>query len=281
MTSYRKRALAVVAAASTAASLAACGGGSSPGGTTEGGTLYYYITKPVEHVDPQRVYVGRDLSNLNRLVYRSLVSFPISTDPKEANTPVADLATDTGTASDDAKTWKFTLKDGVTWQDGKGITCEDVKYGVSRVFATDVITGGPNYILSYLDVPEGKDGLPAYKGPYKKTGQADFDKAVTCEGNTITYHFKKPWPDFTLATAALLMLTPLPAGPGQGRQVELRDLLQRPLQAPGRPGRRRRARPWSATRTTTRRPTPPRCARRCRTRSCSPSASRPRPSTTG
>ena len=207
MSSYRKRALAVVAATSMAASLAACGGGSSPS-TTDGGTLYYYITKPVEHVDPQRVYVGRDLSNLNRLVYRSLVSFPISTDAKEANTPVPDLATDTGTASDDAKTWKFTLRDGVTWQDGKDITCEDVKYGASRVFATDVITGGPNYILSYLDVPEGKDGLPAYKGPYKKTGQADFDKAVTCSGKTITYHFKKPWPDFNLATAALLMMSP-------------------------------------------------------------------------
>ena len=35
------------------------------------------------------------LSNLNRLVYRSPVSFSISTDAKEANTPVADLATDT------------------------------------------------------------------------------------------------------------------------------------------------------------------------------------------
>jgi len=208
MTSYRKRALAVVAAASMTASLAACGGGSSPGGTTEGGTLYYYITKPVEHVDPQRVYVGRDISNFNRLVYRSLVSFPISTDAKEANTPVPDLATDTGAVSDGAKTWRFTLRDGVTWQDGKAITCEDVKYGASRVFATDVITGGPNYILSYLDVPAGKDGLPAYKGPYRKTGQADFDKAITCSGKTITYHFKKPWPDFNLATAALLMMSP-------------------------------------------------------------------------
>ncbi len=209
MTSYRKRALAVAAAASLTASLAACGGGANDDASaTGGGTLYYYITKPVEHVDPQRVYVGRDLSNLNRLVYRSLVSFPISTDAKEANTPVPDLATDTGTASKDAKTWTFTLKDGVTWQDGKDITCEDVRYGASRVFATDVITGGPNYILSYLDVPEGDDGLPAYKGPYQKTGQADFDKAVTCDGRTITYRFKKPWPDFNLATAALQMMNP-------------------------------------------------------------------------
>ena len=76
----------------------------------------------------------------------------------------ADLATDTGTASNGAKTWKFTLKDGVKWQDGKAITCEDFKYGASRVFATDVITGGPNYILSYLDVPDGQGRSPGLQG---------------------------------------------------------------------------------------------------------------------
>ena len=62
MTSYRKRALAVVATASMTASLAACGSGSNPGGTTEGGTLYYYITKPVDTeqlVSLLRVWLSR------------------------------------------------------------------------------------------------------------------------------------------------------------------------------------------------------------------------------
>ena len=209
MASYKKRALAVVAAASMAVSLAACGGGGSSSNTaSNGGTLYYYVFKPYEHFDPQRTYLGVQMSNYTRLNYRSLVSFPIATDPKEASTPTADLATDAGTASNGSKTWKFTVKDGVKWEDGKAITCEDFKYGASRVFATDVITGGPSYILSYLDVPAGKDGLPSYKGPYKKTGQAAFDKAITCSGKTITYNFKKPWPDFNLAIAALHMMDP-------------------------------------------------------------------------
>ena len=105
------------------------------------------------------------------LVYRSLVTYPTSTDPDEANTPVPDLATDTGQSNEDATEWTFTLKDGVKWQDGKPITCEDLKYGVSRTFATDVITGGPNYILGFLDVPkDAKTGLPVYNGPY--TGDA-------------------------------------------------------------------------------------------------------------
>ncbi|RJS47380.1 ABC transporter substrate-binding protein [Nocardioides cavernaquae] len=207
-----RKPLAALAAAAVAVSLASCGGASdtpSDGDAKTGGTLYY-VTGPrlVEHWDPQRMYIGRDLTNANRLIYRSLVSFPASEDEKEATTPVADLATDTGTATDGGKTWSFTVKDDVKWQDGKAITCEDFKYGLSRGFATDVITGGPNYILNYLDVPKGKDGLPLYNGPYKGDNQADFDKAVSCEGQTITYRFNKPWPDFPLSVASLAFANP-------------------------------------------------------------------------
>jgi len=224
MASYRKKALAIAAAASMSVALAACGGGGgnkpstgTGGEAQKGGTLTYYIRAALEHTDPQRTYVGRDITNWSRTVYRSLVTFPISDDPAKATTPVPDLATDTGQSSEGGKVWKFTVKDGVTWQDGKAITCEDFKYGASRVFATDVITGGPNYILTYLDIPiNNKTGLPAYEGPYTKVGQADFDKAVTCDGNTITYHFKKPWADFPLAIAALHMMDPYRADKDQG-----------------------------------------------------------------
>lgn len=213
----RKRLFALTAAtAMTAATLAACGGGDGDGGSgdganadvTAGGTLTYLIASPLGHTDPQRVYVGRDITNFSRTVYRSLVTFPLSEDLEESNTPVADLATDTGTSSDGGKKWEFTIREDATWQDGSAVTCEDFKYGASRVFATDVITGGPNYLLSYLDVPTGSDGTPTYKGPYSGKGQADFDKAITCDGQTITYNFKKAWPDFPLAVAALHMMDP-------------------------------------------------------------------------
>ncbi|RYP82373.1 ABC transporter substrate-binding protein, partial [Nocardioides guangzhouensis] len=76
-------------------------------------------------------------------------------------------------------------------------------------FATDVITGGPTYVLGYLDVPHGADGLPEYKGPYKGgASQADFDKAVTCDGNKLTMHFNQPWADLPLAVAALRSFDP-------------------------------------------------------------------------
>jgi len=218
-----RKPLFALATAGLLVSLAACGGGgsssnnnnaSSPG--KKGGTLNYLTFRPAEHLDPQRTYIGRDITDMNRLSYRGLVSFPVTKDAKKAVTPVADLATDTGKSSNNSKTWSFTLRNGVKWQDGKPITCEDLKYGMSRSFATDVITGGPNYILSFLDVPKGKDGLPLYNGPYKNSHKADFDKAVTCSGNTITYRFSKPFPDLPLAIASLLSFDPYRKDQDQG-----------------------------------------------------------------
>lgn len=225
-----KKPLAALAAAVLAVSLAACGGDSDSGGSSDGGgggsegegakggtAIFYNGVRNTEHWDPQRMYIGRDLNNSGRLFYRSLVAYPASNDPVEGATPVADLATDTGTPNEDATEWSFTVKDGMKWEDGQDITCDDFKYGASRNFATDVIIGGPsNYLFTYLDVPAGDDGLPAYKGPYSGEGQELFDKAVTCDGQTITYHFKKPWPDFPLSIASLRYLDPYRADLDKG-----------------------------------------------------------------
>ena len=104
---------------------------------------------------------------------------------------------------------------------------------MSRTFATDVITGGPNYIIGYLDVPEDADGTPVYKGPYTGEGQDAFDKAVTCDGNTITYRFKKPWPDFPLAIAALAAFDPYRADQDQGDKSDLQVFSNGPYMLDG------------------------------------------------
>ncbi len=187
----RKNGVAAIALGSVVALTAAgCGGGastpdaSSAAGASApkaGGTLYYLTKRPAEHMDPQRTYIGRDLSNQSKLVYRTLTQYKSGTKAvSKAIQP--DLATDTGTASDGGKVWKFTLKDGVKWEDNSDITCEDLKYGISRTFAVDVITGGPAYAIQFLGIPKDAKGGSTYKGPYVKdaAGQAAFDKAVTC-----------------------------------------------------------------------------------------------------
>ena len=240
MPNYLKRMFAVGAAGALALSLAACGGDGgesksegSSGASTEakaGGTLYYLQHYPFESVDPQRIYYGLELANFRRTIYRGLTAFPITEDEVEAAKPQPDLATDTGTPNEDASEWTFTLKDGVKWEDGTDITCEDFRYGASRVFANDLITGGPNYILSYLDVKD-------YPGPYKATPaqQAAFDKAIECsdDNKTITYHFSKPWADFPLAVASLSMMDPYKKDFDEGAKSTWKVLANGPYKVEG------------------------------------------------
>jgi peptide/nickel transport system substrate-binding protein len=241
MGSNRRTALAVGVVASLSLGLAGCGGGSDGGSGSGsgssgkgGGTLTYYVRSAYEHIDPQRAYLGVVMTNLSRTSLRGLVAFPISDDPETSTTPVPDMATDTGTSTAGGKVWSFTLKDGITWEDGKPVTCEDFKYGASRVFASDVLTGGPSYLQTYLDVPQ-KDGTPTYTGPYNSSpaDQAAFDKAITCEGNKLTYKFNKPWPDFPLAIASLHMMDPYRKDKDQGNKSNYQIFSNGPYKLEG------------------------------------------------
>jgi peptide/nickel transport system substrate-binding protein len=222
------RSAAVVSLAAMA--LAACGGGSGGGSTgsggnnaaagkpQKGGTLTMLtINQEFTDLDPQRAYTGEDIAMLNAWTTRSLTSYKISRDPKQASTLVPDMATDTGKALNGGKDWEFTLRDGMKWEDGSPVTCADLKYGVSRVFATDIITGGPTYAIQYLNIPTAKDGTSVYKGPYVTKGNntAAYDKAVVCQGQKITFHLNKPIGDFNYTVTLGFGAVPKAADTGE------------------------------------------------------------------
>lgn len=231
--------LAAVATAG-ALVLAACGGGSSSSdssapasesasegaaagadGGTPGGTVNVLtLEEQFLHVDPQRIYTGVDLAFFNGYTTRTLTAYKFAPGP-EGVTIVPDMATDLGTPSADAKSWSFTLRDGITFEDGSPVGCSDIKYGVSRTFATDVITDGPTYAISLLDIPKAEDGSSVYKGPYVTEGNdvAAFDKAVVCsdDNKTITFNLNRPSGDFNY-TVTLTAFSPVPqaADTGEG-----------------------------------------------------------------
>ena len=161
-----------------------------------GGTLYMLRLGPVDSWDPQRLYVAADMAFAGRVFERTLTAWAPATDENALPKLVPDLATSTGAVTGGGKVWRFTLRGDASWQDGKPVTCADVKYGISRTFATSQITGGPTYALALLDVPRNADGSSTYAGPYLKTGQPAFDKAITCSGRTITFRLATPMPDF-------------------------------------------------------------------------------------
>ena len=174
-----------------------------------GGILTLLEHEPrLDHLDPSRIYTGRDLAFMNSFHTRTLVAYNPVPGKAGANL-VPDLATNTGVPSNEAKTWKFTLRPGTKFEDGTPITCEHVQYGTSRVFAQDVINNGPTYLLSWLDIPKDKDGNSIYVGPYKSTkaAQAAYNKAVSCSADhrTITFQLNKSIADFNyLATYGVI-----------------------------------------------------------------------------
>ena len=224
--------LAAIAAAG-ALVLAACGGSDDAGATGEGqkgGTLYFLTTgEQIAHLDPQRNYTGEDLAFAVGYLHRTLTQYKYSADDAEATSLQPDLATDLGTATEGGKVWSFTLKDGVKWEDGTDVTCEDVKYGVSRTFATDVITDGPTFALTLLDIPQDANKMPLYKGPYVEdaAGKALFDSAVSCNDKTITFKLKNPMSDFNY-TVTLTAFAPVKKDADTAEKYDDRPLSNGP-----------------------------------------------------
>ncbi|MEP6631144.1 MAG: ABC transporter substrate-binding protein, partial [Lapillicoccus sp.] len=167
--------------------------------TARGGTLHVLVDRRIDAWDPQRIDRAEEASFAGRTFLRTLTSQAAAGSGFLPGL-VGDLATGTGTPSDDGRIWSFTLVKDAPWQDGRFVTCADVKYGVSRGFARDRMSGGPTYAVDLLDVPTYTNAqgatVSAYAGPYSGQGQSFYDRAVTCDGQTITFHLNQPRFDF-------------------------------------------------------------------------------------
>ncbi|MEU9862179.1 ABC transporter substrate-binding protein [Streptomyces sp. NPDC047971] len=216
--SRRRIAAGALLAAATMVVTTACGGGSGDGdkGKTgaagfnaavnkvanasdkKGGELKFIGSQEADSWDPQRGYYGF-VWDFARYYTRQLVTF--KAEPGAASTElVPDLATDAGKVSADGLTYTFTLKDGVTWEDGKPITSKDIKYGIERIWAQDVISGGPIYLQQVLD-PKGE-----YKGPYKDTSPDKLGLKAIETPDDKTIIFKLP-----VANGDFLQMLAMPA----------------------------------------------------------------------
>ncbi|MBV6700396.1 ABC transporter substrate-binding protein [Kitasatospora aureofaciens] len=184
-------------------SAAACGGPDGGGAAADatpapGGTLHVLSSIDLEHLDPARAYVT-STQDVGRLLYRTLTTFAPA--PGQAGGQIVpDLATDTGRPADGARTWTFTLKDGVKFEDGRPVTSKDVKYGVERTFAAE-LPEGPPYARLWLA------GGETYKGPYKDP--AGLASIETPDERTIVFRLNRPVADFGSAVS-LPMFAPVP-----------------------------------------------------------------------
>jgi len=219
--------VAVVALAVLVAGLAKMSGL----GSSNKNTITYLTHSEIwTHADPNRNYTGQHIAWFGSYMHRTLTAYARA-EGAAGSAVVADLATDTGRSSNGNKTWEFTLRDGATFEDGSAITCADVKYGVSRTFATDVITDGPTYAIGMLDIPSAADGSSVYKGPYAtaKNDVAAYDKAVTCseDNKTITFNLKRAVGDFNYTTT-YLSFSPVPKAKDDGDAYDMHPVSSGP-----------------------------------------------------
>jgi peptide/nickel transport system substrate-binding protein len=179
--------------------------------STRTGETLRVVSAEIDSLDPQRSYLP-GVWNLMRLYTRTLVTY--SSEPGRTDTLVSDLATDLGTPSEDGLSWTFTLRDGVRFENGRPITSRDLKYGIERSFASDVIVGGPTYVVDLLDDP----GNP-YAGPYQDESPDKLGLAAveTPDDRTITFRLRAPQPDFPFVMA-LPSSSPVPVEADTGAE---------------------------------------------------------------
>jgi peptide/nickel transport system substrate-binding protein len=201
----RKAAASAVAVAALLSTAACGGGGGNSGGSgggaagfnaavgkvanassAKGGTLKFIGTQDADSWDPTRGYYGFAW-NFMRYYTRQLITYKTAPGLKGTEL-VPDLAKGLAKVSDGGKTYTYHLKDGITWEDGKPVTSEDIKYGIERQWAQDVLSGGPVYVKNTLD-PKG-----TYKGPFKD--KKGLDAISTPDDKTIVFHLPKPNSDF-------------------------------------------------------------------------------------
>jgi peptide/nickel transport system substrate-binding protein len=197
----------------------------APDGAVKGGNLTVLYTDDFDHLDPARSYV-----NLNQLamtlVYRGLTVFRERADSSGAvkSTLVGDLAETPGVdVNKDCKTWKFTLKKGIKYEDGTEVKAADVAYGIARSFSPD-LSEGPHYIQQWL--AGSNDYNATYKGPYN--GGADVPPNLQVNGdNELVFNFNAPHCDMPYA-ASMPMTAPVPKAKDTKTEYDRRPVSSGP-----------------------------------------------------
>ena len=256
---HPSRLASLAVAAVLAMTAAACNSAADePPGMQQGGTLRVAVNALPTRLDPQRISAALD-ANVSRLITRTLTTF--KSEPGRASGELAsDLATDLGRPSENNTVWEFRLRDGVKWADGSAITCQHVKYGAERNYATLSPTACPT------------------RGPTSRTTRR-LTRGPFIGGNdgldSVAVHRHQDHPVQAEAAGRRLQLHGEPAGlragqAGRGqrrRGLQPRAAGQRPVQ--GQAGQPDRDRDDAGAQRALGRATPTRSARPTRTRSSS------------
>jgi peptide/nickel transport system substrate-binding protein len=158
-------------------------------GAVEGGTVTVLSqAMSTGTLDPTQAWNPDVLTILRGLVTRSLTQ-SVYNPAQHTMVLVPDIATDTGRPNADFTSWRFTIRDGVRYENGDEVTAADVAFGIKRSFDRTTFDEGPNSSNAYF-----LDG-DTYQGPYRSGSNYP---GVVVDGKTVTIKMDHPFPDMPL-----------------------------------------------------------------------------------
>jgi len=182
--------------------------------TQRGGDLKALMAFDCGTWDPAVSVFTQGCLEVQRLFLRQLVTFSPGPGPTRL---VPDLARAVPTSSDQ-RTWRYDLKPGLRWEDGRPITSYDVKYGIERAFAPELAAIG-------LFVKNNLVGADGYSGPYRD--KAGLQSIETPDPLTIVFHLSSPLPDWNYVMAEPYA-SPVPEARDTGANYGIRPVASGP-----------------------------------------------------
>jgi peptide/nickel transport system substrate-binding protein len=193
MGKHGRRALVLLLAALSLFVIAACGdddddggnGGGGGGDGKSGGSITISQTSQPDHLDPALTYTVNGIEPL-WLVYTPLITYPHKPAP-EGSELIPGLAQDLPEVSEDGKTYKLKLREGLKYSDGSPVKASDFEHAIKRVLNLE--SGGSAFFL-------GIEGAQDYVDAGKCEGDI---KGIVTDDKTgdITVNLTEPDGSFT------------------------------------------------------------------------------------
>ncbi|MEV6332653.1 ABC transporter substrate-binding protein [Streptomyces sp. NPDC051909] len=154
-----------------------------------GGELRLWSDQGRDSWDPARTS-SPFVHSMHRLYARTLLTYTSAPGTKGLQLR-PDLAMSLPTVSADGKTYTFSLRQGLKYEDGAPILAKDIKYGIERNFDPKALPGASRELFGILD-PGGK-----YTGPSQGSGDrySDLKSIEVPTDKTIVFHLTKPFAD--------------------------------------------------------------------------------------
>jgi peptide/nickel transport system substrate-binding protein len=151
----------------------------------KGGVLKFVTNSDADSYDGARFYYAW-MFDFSRFYLRTLVT--AAPEPGQGSLKLVNDLAQSQDISSDGRTYTYKLKSGIKYEDGAPITSKDIKYAIERVFAQDVLPGGPIYLMTELD--EGQH----YPGPYKDSdpNKLGLKSVQTPDNSTIMFTLAEP-----------------------------------------------------------------------------------------